>query len=66
MKIVQKLHPHQKLNMKLLLMKHNKAHNKQIHPTTLSNTSILILRIKSLEVKKVPEEQDHTSDKKNL
>jgi len=42
------------------------AHNKQIHPTTLSNTSLLILRIKSLEEKKVLEEQDHISDKKNL
>jgi len=52
--------------MKLLLMKHKMAHSKQIPPTTLSNTCLLILRIKSLEIKKVPEEQGHTSDKKNL
>ena len=30
------------------------AHSKQIPPETLSNTSLHILRIKSLETKKVP------------
>jgi len=50
--------------MKLLLMKLKMVLSKQIPPETLSNTSLHILRIKSLEAKKVPKEQNHTSDKK--
>ena len=35
-------------------------------PETHSSISLHILRIKLLETKKVPEEQDHTSDQKSL
>jgi len=40
--------------------------SKPINPKTLSSTSLHILKIKSLETKKVLEEQDPTLDKKSL
>jgi len=52
--------------MKWLLMKLKMILSKLINPRIHSNTSLHILRIKSLETKKVLEEQDHISDKKSL
>jgi len=52
--------------MKKLLMKLKMALSKLINPRTHSNTSLHILKIKSLGTKKVLEEQDYTSDKKSL
>jgi len=47
------------MKLKMVL---SKLTNSRIH----SSTSLYILRIKSLETKKVLEEQDHISDKKSL
>ena len=55
-----------KLKMKQLLMKLKIVLSKLTNPRILSNTSHHIMRIKSLETKKVLEEQDHISDKKSL
>jgi len=40
--------------------------SKPINPKILSNTSLHIMKMKSLETKKVIEEQGHTLDKKSL
>jgi len=65
-KKLKKLKSHQKLKMKQVLMKLKMVLNKLTNPRILSNTSHHILRNKSLETKKVLEEQDHISDKKSL
>ena len=63
---IQELKSHQKLKMKQLQMKLKMVLNKLTNPRIHSSTSHHIPRIKSLETKKILEEQDHISDKKSL
>jgi len=66
LKRIQKLNPLQKHSTKKPLMKNKMVLSKPFNPRTLSSTSLHILRISSLETKKVPEEQDHISNKRSL